>query len=90
MADPAFTLVTKRNPSVRVLADLRDERGTMEALGTHTYPASVLYSSRTWIDANRDDSRTSRARDAANAAVDAHAPATGDRRQDAEAVSRRG
>src|SRR4030095_4108106 len=33
MADPSFTLVKKRNPSVKVLADLRDERGTMEALG---------------------------------------------------------
>ena len=31
-------------PAIRVLADLRDERGTMEAFGTHTYPerGSVL------------------------------------------------
>jgi NitT/TauT family transport system substrate-binding protein len=54
MADPSFTLVKKRNPSVKVLADLRDERGTMEALGTRTYPASVFYSTRAWIDAHRD------------------------------------
>jgi NitT/TauT family transport system substrate-binding protein len=54
MADPSFTLVKKRNPAVKVLADLRDERGTMEALGTHTYPASVFYSSRAWIDGHRD------------------------------------
>jgi sulfonate transport system substrate-binding protein len=54
MADPSFTLVKKRNPSVKVLADLRDERGTMEALGTRTYPASVFYSNRAWIDAHRD------------------------------------
>jgi NitT/TauT family transport system substrate-binding protein len=54
MADPSFTLVKKRNPSVKVLADLRNEKGTMEALGTRTYPASVLYSNRAWIDGHRD------------------------------------
>ena len=43
MADPSFTLVKKRNPGVRVLADLRDERGTMAAFGTATYPGAVLY-----------------------------------------------
>jgi NitT/TauT family transport system substrate-binding protein len=54
MADPSFTLVARRNPGVRVLADLRTPAGVKEAFGTDTYPASVLYSSGEWVDANRD------------------------------------
>jgi NitT/TauT family transport system substrate-binding protein len=54
MADPSFTLVRKRNPSIRVLADLRDEAGTREAFGTTTYPGAVLYASGTWIRENHD------------------------------------
>lgn len=53
-ADPSFTLIKKRNPGVRVLADLRNESGTQTAFGTTTYPGSVLYSSGAWIRANRD------------------------------------
>src|SRR5215204_4640219 len=40
MADPSFTIVAKRNPDVRVLADLRTPEGVKEAFGTDTYPAS--------------------------------------------------
>ena len=54
MADPSFTLVARRNPAVRVLADMRTAAGVKEALGTDTYPSSVLYSSGDWIRANRD------------------------------------
>jgi NitT/TauT family transport system substrate-binding protein len=54
VADPAFTLVHRRNPSVRVLADLRTADGVNAALGTHAYPASVLYAKGDWIRANRD------------------------------------
>jgi NitT/TauT family transport system substrate-binding protein len=54
VADPAFTLVQRRNPGVRVLADLRTAEGVNAALGTHAYPASVLYASGEWIRANRD------------------------------------
>jgi len=54
MADPSFTMVAKRNPGVRVLADLRTLEGVKEAFGTDTYPASVLYSSADWVQANRD------------------------------------
>jgi len=54
MSDPAFTLVSRRNPGVRVLADLRTAAGVNEAFGTHMYPASVLYSKGDWIRANRD------------------------------------
>jgi sulfonate transport system substrate-binding protein len=54
VADPAFTLLTRRNPGVRVLADLRTAAGVNEALGAHMYPASVLYAKGDWIRANRD------------------------------------
>jgi sulfonate transport system substrate-binding protein len=54
MADPAFTLVKKRNPAVRVLADLRTAAGVQEAFGTSTYPASVLYAQAAWLAGHRD------------------------------------
>jgi NitT/TauT family transport system substrate-binding protein len=54
MADPAFTMVARRNPGVRVLADLRTAAGVKEAFGTSAYPAAVLYSKGEWIRANRD------------------------------------
>ncbi|MCU1381907.1 MAG: hypothetical protein JWL71_604 [Acidobacteria bacterium] len=54
VADPAFTLVQRRNPGVRVLADLRTADGVAGALGTRAYPASVLYASGDWIRAHRD------------------------------------
>jgi NitT/TauT family transport system substrate-binding protein len=54
MADPAFTLVARRNPGVRVLADLRTGAGVAEAFGAHTYPASVLYAKGDWIRAHPD------------------------------------
>jgi NitT/TauT family transport system substrate-binding protein len=53
MADPAFTLVSRRNPGVRVLADLRHADGVKAAFGSAMYPASVLYSKGEWIRANR-------------------------------------
>jgi NitT/TauT family transport system substrate-binding protein len=54
IADPAFTLVQRRNPGVRVLADLRTADGVRAALGTDAYPASVLYARGDWIRANRE------------------------------------
>lgn len=54
MADPSFTFVKRRNPDVRVLADLRDEAGVKEAFGTTTYPGAVLYSSAAWIAGHRE------------------------------------
>jgi sulfonate transport system substrate-binding protein len=62
LAEPTFTLVTRRNPGLRVLADLRDERGTAEAFGTTTYPSAVLYTEARWLNGNRDTAaRLSRA-----------------------------
>ncbi len=57
MADPSFTLVKRRNPTVRVLADLRTESGVKEAFGTTTYPASVLYAEAAWLESHRDTAR---------------------------------
>jgi NitT/TauT family transport system substrate-binding protein len=54
VADPAFTLITKRNSSVRVLADFRTAEGVKAAIGATAYPASVLYAPREWIGAHRD------------------------------------
>lgn len=54
MADPAFTLVAQRNPTVRILADLRTAAGVKEAFGTDSYPASVLYAPGEWVRAHRD------------------------------------
>lgn len=53
LADPAFTVVRKRNPGVRVLADLRTEEGTKQAFGVAAYPAAVLYTSGEWLHRNR-------------------------------------
>jgi NitT/TauT family transport system substrate-binding protein len=54
VADPAFTLIVRRNPGVRVLADLRTAAGVKDALGADAYPSSVLYSKSDWVRANRD------------------------------------
>ena len=54
MADPAFTLVTRRNPTARVLADLRGAEGVKEAFGTDTYPSAVLYAPGPWMRANHE------------------------------------
>ena len=54
MADPAFTLLKRRSPHVRVLADLRTAEGVKAAFGTTTYPAAVLYTNRQWFGDNRE------------------------------------
>jgi NitT/TauT family transport system substrate-binding protein len=54
MTEPSYTLVLRRNPGVRVLADLRTASGVKDAFGTSTYPGAVLYSKGDWIRENRD------------------------------------
>lgn len=54
MADPAFTLLAKRNQGVRVLADLRTADGVHDAFGTSSYPGAVIYASAGWIGAHHD------------------------------------
>ncbi|MFI5177918.1 MAG: ABC transporter substrate-binding protein [Vicinamibacterales bacterium] len=75
VADPAFTLVRRRNPSVRVLADLRTADGVSAALGARAYPASVLYAKGDWIRANRDTvERLARAMTRTLAWMQSHTP----------------
>jgi NitT/TauT family transport system substrate-binding protein len=57
LADPAFTILTRRAAGTRVLADLRTESGVREAFDVPTYPASVLYATGDWIAANHDQTR---------------------------------
>lgn len=54
MSDPAFTILQRREPGVRVLADFRHAEGVKAALGTTTYPGAVLYADAGWVHANRD------------------------------------
>jgi NitT/TauT family transport system substrate-binding protein len=54
MAEPAFTMLRRRNPDARVLVDLRHADGVKAAFGTDTYLASVFYSKGDWIRAHRD------------------------------------
>ena len=54
MADPAYTLVARRNPTARALADLRTAPGVRDAFDTDSYPASVLYAPADWIRDHRD------------------------------------
>src|SRR5947207_501999 len=41
MADPSYTLVSRRNPGVRLLADLRTAGGLKDAFGADAYPGAV-------------------------------------------------
>jgi NitT/TauT family transport system substrate-binding protein len=54
MTDPAYTLVARRNPAARLLADLRTSAGVKDALGADSYPASVLYAPADWVRGHRD------------------------------------
>jgi NitT/TauT family transport system substrate-binding protein len=54
MAEPAFTMMRRRNAAARVLVDLRRGDGVKAAFGSDTYLASVLYSKGDWVRAHRD------------------------------------
>ncbi len=54
MADPSYTLVARRDPGARVLADLRTADGVKQAFGTDAYPGAVLYAQTDWIARHRD------------------------------------
>jgi NitT/TauT family transport system substrate-binding protein len=54
LAEPAFTLVRRRNPTLRILADLRGSEGTQQAFGVASYPSAVLYTQGEWFRDNRD------------------------------------
>jgi NitT/TauT family transport system substrate-binding protein len=55
LAEPALTLVRRRNPQIRVLADLRTEDGTRAAFDVSAYPSAVLYSSGDWLRRHREE-----------------------------------
>jgi NitT/TauT family transport system substrate-binding protein len=57
MAEPSFTFVRRRNPGVRVLADLRHADGVEAAFGTTTYPSSVLYAEGDWVRSHQPVAR---------------------------------
>ena len=62
LGDPAYTILSRRTPGTRILADLRSGEGVRSAFGADMYPASVLYSTAAWIRANHDTtSRLARA-----------------------------
>jgi NitT/TauT family transport system substrate-binding protein len=76
MADPAFTMLVRRNTGVRVLADLRTAAGVHDAFGTSSYPGAVIYASADWIGTHRDTaSRVARAIVRTLQWMQAHAPA---------------
>jgi NitT/TauT family transport system substrate-binding protein len=50
MTDPAFTIMARRNPTARVLPDLRTAQGVKDAFGTEGYLASVLYAKAIGFD----------------------------------------
>jgi NitT/TauT family transport system substrate-binding protein len=54
MADPAFTMMRKRNPTARILVDLRTVDGVKAAFGSDTYLASVIYAKGDWLRANHE------------------------------------
>jgi NitT/TauT family transport system substrate-binding protein len=54
MTEPAFTIMSRRNAVVRILADLRHPEGVKEVFGTSSYPAAVLYANADWIRTNRE------------------------------------
>jgi NitT/TauT family transport system substrate-binding protein len=57
MTDPALEIVRKQTPSLKILADTRTAEGVRDAFGVETYPASVLYSTRAWLDTNPEQAR---------------------------------
>ncbi|HMD34326.1 MAG TPA: ABC transporter substrate-binding protein [Vicinamibacterales bacterium] len=76
MADPAFTLLVRRNTGVHVLADLRTGAGVRDAFGASSYPGAVIYASADWIGAHRDAaSRVARAIVRALSWMQSHQPA---------------
>jgi NitT/TauT family transport system substrate-binding protein len=57
MFDPAITQLAKRSPKFLILEDTRSEEGVERVFGVRNYPASVFYSTGTWIAQNPDTAR---------------------------------
>lgn len=57
LTDPTVGLLRKQAPDLRILADTRDREGVRQAFGVDVYPASVLYSTGTWLGSHRDEAQ---------------------------------
>ncbi|PYR09852.1 MAG: ABC transporter substrate-binding protein [Acidobacteria bacterium] len=57
LADPALTILVKRTPGTRILADLRTSAGVKEAVDADAYPASVLYAQHEWLRSHAETTR---------------------------------
>jgi NitT/TauT family transport system substrate-binding protein len=55
VTDPTVGLLRKQVPSLRILADTRDREGVRQVFGVDAYPASVLYSTSTWLGGHREE-----------------------------------
>jgi NitT/TauT family transport system substrate-binding protein len=55
LTDPTVGLLQKQVPTLRILADTRDRAGVKQAFGVDVYPASVLYSTSTWLGSHPDE-----------------------------------
>jgi NitT/TauT family transport system substrate-binding protein len=52
--EPGVTRLMHRAPEVAILADTRTADGVRRLFGTETYPSSVLYTNRSWLEQNPD------------------------------------
>jgi NitT/TauT family transport system substrate-binding protein len=55
LTDPTVGLLQKQTPSLRILADTRDREGVRQVFGVDVYPASVLYSTSSWLGTHREE-----------------------------------
>lgn len=55
LTDPTVGLLRKQAPNLRILADTRDREGVRQVFGVDSYPASVLYSTSTWLGSHREE-----------------------------------
>lgn len=55
--EPGVTRLMHRAPKVAILADTRTAEGVRKLFGTDTYPSSVLYTNRSWLEHNPDVAR---------------------------------
>ena len=55
LTDPTVGLLQKQVPSLRILADTRDREGVRQVFGVDVYPASVLYSTSSWLGTHREE-----------------------------------
>ena len=75
VTDPTVGLLQKQVPSLRILADTRDREGVREVFGVDVYPASVLYSTSTWLGSHREEAtRLARALSSTLAWMRSHSP----------------